>query len=69
MECPWCNKEADIPEVSLGNAARYQRANVVVTRCCHRPVYVSPKLTFSITKYEGLATKDDWGTRIKNGER
>ena len=64
--CPWCNTEdMTVRGNAWMNADVYQRTNLVVTRCCDKPVTITPLRTYRVSKYHGNATEDDWGNVIK----
>lgn len=68
MNCPYCGKELKLPERVLRNVDSYGRALVVTTKCCKRPLNVHPVREYTVSKYEGNHTVDDWGVPFKKGD-
>lgn len=68
MKCPHCNNELKVDTVVYMNADIYQRTNIIVTKCCGNPVYITPIRKYEVTKYKGDRTEDDWGNDIKQNK-
>ena len=60
MKCPYCLKEANIPDHAKTNMENYGGTVRVRAECCKKIIHVVPRMTFRA--YETIqSTRDDWG--------
>jgi len=64
MICPHCKKDLKVPNYAWHNADAYSNRVKVVTECCGKMVRISPVRSYSVSKHDGEAIEDDWGTPI-----
>lgn len=71
IKCPHCGGDPEIDDVVEANIERYRDlAYTVAAKCCGRGIVLRPrvKVSYTLGKYTGDRTTDDWGNPMKGGE-
>lgn len=64
-KCIHCHETLNIDEAVFRNVETYGRPALVSTKCCKNGIVISRNVSFSVSRYCGERTEDDWGSEIK----